>query len=55
MLAQTGKLLAQLAAAAGVAEAERDTRCGEALRRLQASSQFRFSKNMIQLVDRGSP
>lgn len=49
---QTGKLLAQLAEAAGVPEPEREARCGEALRRLQGSSQFRFAKNMVQLVER---
>ncbi|KAK9842100.1 hypothetical protein WJX81_008359 [Elliptochloris bilobata] len=49
---KTGKLLAHLAAAAGVPEAERDARGGEALRRLQSSSQFRFSKNMRVFGDK---
>lgn len=49
---QTGKLLGQIAAVAGVPQAEREVRMGEALRLLQASSQFRFSKNMVQLAKR---
>lgn len=49
---QTGKLLGQMAVAAGVPQAEREVRMGEALRRLQASSQFRFIKNMVQLAKR---
>ena len=41
-----------MADAAGLPAAEREARTSEALRRLQASSQFRFSKNMVQLAKR---